>query len=771
MLPRSSRFAAATPRRVRPGTHSVAVGSLAGKAGRRFSHGPLAGALLALCCSAALPAGAADWPAWRGPGQDGASAETGLVETWSRETGEGLAWRHDFEGRSTPVVQDGRVCAAGRVGKEVTRQEIVACWDAASGDPLWERRFNVYLTTVPFNRVGWANPTFDPETGYLYHHGVGGLLTAMDPKDGRIVWQRELTQEVGHLTGYGGRTQTPQVFEDLLILSFVSSGWGDQAAPRHRYFAFDKKTGELIYVATPGTAFPYDMNTQGGQTIAKIGDQWLMIGGNSDGILYAMQARTGKKVWEFKASGNALNVTPVVDGNTVYMSHSEENVDEPSQGRVWAIDATGSGDVTKTHERWRVNELGAGFASPLVHDGRVYVVDNSANLFALEQATGKELWRFDLGTVGKGSPQWADGKIYASEVNGNFHVLRAEADGPVSLDREFIAMPNGRYAELYGSAAIADGRVYFTSEEGIYALGKKGSPAAGKSSRPDPKGWAPPAPAAGTLVQLQLVPADVVLAPGGSQSFRLRGYDANGNPVQVAAATLSLTGLDGTLTGETFAASASGGLQAGTITAKVGEVTAVARVRVIPPLPWKLDFAALEDGKFPTGWIGAAGKAETATLEGEKVLKKAPGARGLQRYDFFMGPSTWRDYTVQADFRGGADGPRMADIGMINNGYLFDVLGEHQKLRITDWAAMLRVKFEVPFAWQADVWYTAKFRVEHRGGKAWLGAKVWKRGEPEPSAWTVEGEDPLPIPSGTPGLCGYSFSTIFYDNFEVTPNP
>lgn len=724
-------------------------------------------ALLAVFAAAA-PIAAADWPAWRGPGQDGASSETGLVETWSKETGEGLAWRADFEGRSTPVVQDGRVCAAGRVGKEVTRQEVVACWDAASGDRLWERRFNVYLTTVPFNRVGWANPVFDPETGYLYHHGVGGLLTAMNPQDGAIVWQRELTQEVGHLTGYGGRTQTAQVFEDLLILSFVSSGWGDQAAPRHRYFAFGKKTGEVVYVATPGSAFPFDMNTQGGQTIAKIGDQWLMIGGNSDGILYAMQARTGKKVWEFKLSGNALNVTPVVDGTMVYMSHSEENIDEASQGRMVAIDATGSGDVTKTHERWRVNELGAGFASPLVHDGRIYVVDNSANLFALDQATGRELWRFDLGTVGKGSPQWADGKIYASEVNGNFHILRAGAEGAESLDREFLAMPNGRYAELYGSAAIADGRVFVTSEEGIYALGKKGAPSAGKSTRPGAAGWQPPAPGAGAVAQLQLVPADVVLAPGGIQTFRLRGYDANGNPVAVATAELTLAGLDGKLDGTTFAAGA--GSQAGTITATVGGVTAAARVRVIAPLPWKMDFSTLADGKFPTGWIGAAGKVEVATRDGEKVLKKAPGARGLQRYDLYMGPSSWTGYTVQADFLGTKEGPRMPDIGMMNGGYLFDVLGEHQKLRITDWAAMLRVKLEVPFAWQPDTWYTAKFRVERQGDKAILRAKVWPRGEVEPAAWTVEGEDPLPIPSGTPGLCGYSFSTIFYDNFEVTPN-
>jgi outer membrane protein assembly factor BamB len=739
---------------------------------RRIAAG-LCGALCVVPLLAG-PLAASDWPSWRGATGNGAATETGLVDSWSPPTaaspaGVGLAWRRDFEGRSTPVVHDGRVCAAGRTGKDISRQEIVACWDAASGTPLWERRFNVYLTAVPFNRVGWANPVFDPETGYLYHHGVDGLLVCLDPKDGHTVWQRELTEEVGHLSGYGGRTQTPLVFEDMLLLSFVSAGWGDQAAPRHRFFAFDKRTGTTVYVATPGTAMPFDMNTQGGQVIAQVGDQTLMIGGNADGILYAVQARTGKKVWELKLSGNALNATPVVDGTTVYMSHSEENVDEGTQGRLVAIDATGSGDVTTTHERWRVNELGAGFASPLVHDGRVYVVDNSANLVAIDQKTGKELWQFDLGNVGKGSPQWADGKVWATEVNGHFHVLRPTAEGAVPLDQDLISMPNGHYAELYGSAAFADGRVFFTSEEGIYALGKAGPPSAGKPGRAASQAFAPPTPTAGAVSQLVVTPAEVLLAPGGKAVFTVRAYDANGNPV-TAGATAWATTLVGALDGGVFTADPTKGLQAGTVTAKIGEVVANARVRVVPPLPWRLDFTALEDGKAPPTWIGATGKFAVATRDGEKVLTKAPLARGLQRSEVYMGPATWSGYTVQADLMGLKDGARLPDICLINGGYTFELMGTHQKIELRDWASMLRLAREAPFAWQAGSWLRVKFRVEPGADKSVLRVKIWPREAPEPADWTLQAEDPVPIRQGSPGICGYSPSTIVYDNLEVTPN-
>ena len=46
---------------------------------------------------------AGDWPTWRGPNQDGTSAETGLVSSWSAK-GENLLWQAEFIGRSTPIV-------------------------------------------------------------------------------------------------------------------------------------------------------------------------------------------------------------------------------------------------------------------------------------------------------------------------------------------------------------------------------------------------------------------------------------------------------------------------------------------------------------------------------------------------------------------------------------------------------------------------------------------------------------------------------------------
>ena len=150
---------------------------------------------LVVCVSILAPAAAAgqQWASWRGPAQNGVADLSGLVSAWSKD-GDNLIWSDSWIGRSTPAVFDGRACANGRSGDGVSKQEVVACWDAGDGTKLWEHKFNIANTTVPFNRVGWGNVTGDPETGHLYAMNIDGHLNVFD-RDGAIVWSWRLAEE------------------------------------------------------------------------------------------------------------------------------------------------------------------------------------------------------------------------------------------------------------------------------------------------------------------------------------------------------------------------------------------------------------------------------------------------------------------------------------------------------------------------------------------------------------------------------------------------
>jgi outer membrane protein assembly factor BamB len=690
-----------------------------------------------------------------------------LPSKWTRG-GENMLWRADWVGRSTPVVFDGRVCASGRAEQ---RFEAVACWDAKDGRKLWERRFAVYNTTIPFTRVGWASVTADPETGHLYAQNGDGHLFCLDG-EGKTVWERRLGEEMGRSSGYGGRTHTPLVDGEQLIMSVVGTGWGDLGALRQRYVSFDKRTGAVLWIATPGDAGVEDFNNQANAIVAEIGGRRLIIGGGADGWIYALRAETGALQWKFHMSQKSLNSPVTVVGNTVYATSNGEPVDGNFLGQIVALDGSGSGDVTATARIWNTDAVLAGFAAPVFDAGRLYIVDDSANLRALDAKTGKLLFETNLGTIGRSAPLLADGKLYTTEVNGHVTILKAHADRFEVLDRDALTIPEGgqtRQAELWGGLAAAYGRLYFMAEDGLYAIGDKAKPFPVLPARRSGAGArAAASPSAGEAASVLLVPAEAQVAADKDLAFEVRAFDATGKAVRVpSGAAFTLEGLKGTVSADgRFRPDPAAGNQAGRIKVGLAGKEAVARVRVFRPLPWSEDF---EGGKVPPYFLGA-GRFTIADLAGSKVLHKAPVQTGLNRGIAFIGPSSMSGYTIEADLRATKQGRRMPDIGLINGGYTLDLQGNHQRLQVRSWASELAFSKQLEFPWQPDVWYRMRLRVEPGPAKVVVRGKVWPKSDPEPAAWTIEYEDPSGILSGAPALYADSSTDLDFDNVQVMVN-
>lgn len=668
---------------------------------------------------------------------------------------------------------NGKVYVFGRSGEGATKQERVACFDAGSGDLLWEHYNNVYNTAVPYKRVAWASMAGDPETGNVYAIGGGGLFFCFS-ENGKVLWERSMTDEFNVRTGFGGRTVSPIVDEDLVIIAFVSSSWGSHAAPFMRYYAFEKKTGDIRWISAPGGRFT-NPNIYSTPVIATINGRRLLIGGNADGNVYAINVRTGEKIWQFDLGKRGLHSSVVVDGNIVYAAHGEENLDNPVMGRVVAIDATGSGNVTKTHELWRIDGAEVGFTSLLVKDGRLYFVDNTAKLYAVDAKTGHEYWNYDLGTVGKASPVWADGKIYYPEVNGRFQILKPGENECESLDLDHVTVPDGRYAELYGSPAIAYGRIYFVSEEGLYCLGNKSQRFAPERSTMAQTDWR--APGDSKVSKLQVVPADITVMAGERIKFKVRGLDDIGRFVreitpQWNAAKLPVEmNKNGELMIRSDAAS-----QVGMLEASFGELKGDARIRIFSNLPWNDDFESLLADDNYDYWLGAGSARSPASkfiakkINDNTVIVKPIAQRGVQNGITYIGPPGLTDYTIQADVMSEKAKRKVSDIGLINCGYTVEMMGAKQRIEISSWTSELRVGKTLPFRWEAGVWYTLKLKVQSNDRRALIQAKAWPKGDPEPSDWNISVEDPLPIKAGTPGLSAFSKTEVYFDNLMVTKN-
>ena len=727
-------------------------------------------AVVALTLAASVPA--ADWPDWRGPARDGRSAETNLPERWS-PAGENLAWKAPYGARSTPVVSGGRVYLINGVGAGETLQERVVALDANTGKLLWEHRWNVYHSDVPPHRIGWASPVVDLPTGNVYAFGVGGTLVGLT-RDGKRIWERSLAEEFGLVTTHGGRTVSPIIEGDLVIVSGITSGWGSQARGNHRFMAFDKKTGENVWVNSPGGR-PYD-TTYAPPIAADINGTRLVIAGAGDGAAHAFKPQTGEPVWRYEVSKRGLNTGALVHGTTAIITHSEENLDSSEMGMMAAIDATAKGDVGKEQVKWRVVGWQGGFSSAVLDGDRIYQVDNGANLAAFDANTGNRLWLFNLGTIQKASPVLADGKLYVGSENGRFWILRPGPDKPVVLDEDQLGTEQTPEA-IIASVAVADGRVYLATVDNLYCIGPRTARASAASGKTPARAKAPASAAAaapaGPPASLQVVPAEVLIKPGDTVQFRARLFDAHGRFVREAVedASWGLEGMRGAVNSGHLTADLQPVPRAAQVKVKAAGLTGAARVRVIPPMPWEYTFD--EDENVPAHWVNATGKFAVRAAESGtgKVLVKLADNAFTKRARVFMGSPDASDYTVEADVLSKEQRRQMGDAGLVAQRYQLALFGNHQRVELNPWQPETARAVTAPFAWKPDTWYRMKLRVENLpGGAVKAMGKVWPVGETEPAAWLVERTDPIPNTHGSPGIYSDAPVEVFFDNLKVVSN-
>jgi outer membrane protein assembly factor BamB len=747
-----------------------------------------AGVLAAAAPGDSAPAAAVGWLNWRGPHQTGVSLETGLPDTWA-PGGANHLWTVDLPGAGTPVVANGKVYAFGYSGQGPDLQEVLWCGDAATGRRLWEHRFTDFNSDIIYDRYAIGSPTIDPETGNVYIVTAPGIFAAFNA-DGKLLWQHSMMEEYGRLTFPNGRNGAPFMEEDLVIVRGITSNWGAEGPAMDRFYAFDKRSGQLVWSSSPGDR-PKD-NSFAMPVLGWLNGKRVFYTGSGDGSVICVNARTGQPIWRRQISGGGLNASAVVHKGKVIAVHADENLDSSDIGRQVAlrVDAApkpapmGPPALDASAEAWR-NGLESISSSPVLVGDRIYQVNKTGFLCAVDANTGSVLWRHRLGADQlHASPLYADGKLYVPLQNGMFFILRPNETGVTELSKVQL---EGR---CLGAPSVWAGQVFVHTTEKLYCFGKRGgAPPAPVAEEPRPRPGPP--------VALQVIPAEVRLKPGERVRFTIRGIDANGFPtgpyeasrakwakyIPPSARVRSEMNAEFTPQGELVAA-ASAQPSAGAWEATIDGLKGYIRGRVLPAVPFKEDFQgydlavdhATEMGvKFaypPLPWIGARFKWEVRDVSGEKALAKTLDNTFFQRATAFIGHPDTKGYTLEADVR--ADGNRrtMSTVGLINQRYLISLLGNSQELEVS--SNHERLKAAVPFRWSPGEWYRLKTRVDvAEDGTGVVRAKAWKRGEPEPEKWSIETPHRHAHPSGSPGIFGFtpqSLFRVYVDNISVTPN-
>lgn len=754
-------------------------------------------AVLALCLSATAEP-VHGWLSWRGPEQTGVSRETGLPDKVSAQD---ALWTVDLPGASAPVIANGKLYAMGYLGQGPDLQEGVTCFDAETGQKIWQHLYNDFLSDVIYNRYATSSPEIDPDTGNVYMQGTQGILAGFSA-DGQLLWRHSLMEELGRMTFPNGRTASPGIDGDILVTRGITANWGTQGPAGDRFYGFDKKTGEIIWASSPGVQ-PKD-NSFSQPQFGWYHGQRVFYAAVGDGSVVCVNVRTGEALWRVSLFRAGINATVVVHkaNKVIAVFGTPYELGQMVAMKIPNVEpaSAAAGPVVlerKDVELWS-QEISSSTSSPILADDTVYMVAEKGDFFAVDAETGKIKWKLKLGIEQRNScPLYADGKLYVpilddpetkasgeadAGTKGAFYIIKASESQPEILCH---AVLDGR---CFGTPVGYNGKLYLQTTRHLYCWGKRGNNPGCPGPLAETK-W----PAPGKATQLQIVPSEVLMHPGDKATFRIRSLDANGFTVAesipasevkwthyipaTAKVRASMKG-DFNEQGELVAAP-DPILSAGAFEASYQGLKGYIRGRVMPNVPVKQDFEAIELNETdstgehfaypPLPWIGARFKFDIREKDGGKVMAKTTSNRFFQRATVFIGTPEMKNYTMQADVMSDGNRRKMSEVGIINQHYLIVLKGNEQKLEINSNQDRLRVAQD--FKWSPKVWYRLKARVDRNpDGSAVVRAKAWKRDEAEPDQWTIEVPHRTAHQAGCPGLFGFSPQDmkVYVDNIQVT---
>ena len=738
------------------------------------------------------------WLNWRGPQQNGTSLEKNLPE--KLEVNDAL-WVADFPGQSTPVVANGKLYIMGYLGEGPDLQEGVTCFDAESGKKLWQRLYNDFLSDTIYQRYATSSATVDSETGDVFMQGTQGILAAFNA-DGQLLWRHSLMEEFGRLTFPNSRTASPVIDQDLVITRGITANWGAQGPAADRFYAFDKKTGELVWAANPGDR-PKD-NSFSHPYLGWLGGKRVFYSATGDGSVVCVNARTGDALWRVPLFKAGINATVLVH-NTNEVIAVYGTPYEPGQMvalKILDVEPTNAAAGPVVLERSKVQlwavDLSTSASSPILAGDTAYIATEKGDLCAVDVNDGNILWKIKLGIEERNAcPLYADGKLYVPMLDdpaskaaggeagttGAFYIIKP-GDKPEVLTH--IAL-DGR---CFGTPTAYNGKVYIQTTRHVYCFGKKGENP-GLPPEPEPEKW----PAPGPAKSLQIIPSEVLLRPSQSVSFRARAIDAHGFAVEdikdmkslkwasyipptarVKSAMKAGFNAEGQLVAADDTVSSAGAFEA-----SFNDLKGYIRGRVLRYLPIEQDFESftlsetnMEGTVYaypPLPWIGARFKFDVRDKDGSKVMAKTTDNRFFQRATVFIGAPDAKNYTIEADVMSDGNRRKMSEVGIINQRYIIVLKGNEQKLEINSNQERLRVAED--FKWLPNVWYRLKARVDIAPDSSGVvRAKAWKKGEPEPEKWILEVPHRTAHQNGSPGLFGFSPQDmrVYVDNVKVVGN-
>jgi outer membrane protein assembly factor BamB len=436
-----------------------------------------------LLCAAAVASGQ-NWPSFRGPNASGV-AESKAPLKWDAVKEVNIVWKTPIPGlaHSSPVIWGGRVYITTAVSsdpKAVFRHGLygdvepspdvsphswrVYCLDKATGKIIWERVAHEGVPKTkrhPKSTQATPTPVTDGKHVVAFF-GSEGLYTY--DADGKLLWKQDLGilnagwfYDPDYEWGIGS---SPIIYKNMVIVqcdiqknSFIA--------------AYDITDGHRVWL-TPREEIP----SWGTPTVYEGKPRSELIT-HATKFIRSYDPMTGKELWRLSGNSEVTAPTPIVSNDLIFITNGYRLI-QP----IYAIHPGGSGDISLKDGKesndfvaWSKKHGGPYMPTPLVYGEHLYTCNNQGIIACYVAKTGERIYQQRLGEGGaySASPVAADGKIYFSSEDGDILVVKA---GPAY---ELLATnPMGEV--LMATPAISDGMIFVRAEHDVFAIGEGPAP-------------------------------------------------------------------------------------------------------------------------------------------------------------------------------------------------------------------------------------------------------------------------------------------------------
>ncbi len=469
------------------GRRRVLLGRLAttGRTGARGVRAFCAAAAVALALSSPVsssppgPRPGVDWPSFRGIQASGVADGYPSAVRWNVPAGENVRWKAAIPGlgHSSPIVWGDQICVTTavsddgrdtlRVGlygevdslEELPRQKwMVWCLDKRTGAVRWTHTAHEGVPKTKRHPKGtFANATLATDGRHVVAMFGSEGLFAYDMA-GRLLWKVDLgVLDAGFFqdpTAQFGTASSPVVHDGVVVVQADVQKGGFLAA-------FDVRDGRELW-RTPRE----DVPTWCTPTVHVVaGRPQVLVNGWKHAGAYDL--RSGREIWRLSRGGNTPVPTPIVGHGLVFLTSAQLPLSP-----IYGVHERASGDITPEDDRrasahiaWSHQRDGSYMQTPILYGDLLYVGRIIGVVNAFRATTGERVYRARLG-VGRGftaSAVAADGKLYYTSEDGEAFVVRA---GPTF---ELLAEnPLGEIA--MATPAVSEGVLYYRTRHHLVAI-------------------------------------------------------------------------------------------------------------------------------------------------------------------------------------------------------------------------------------------------------------------------------------------------------------